>query len=43
MELIVMFHDLLGLLKECVPLSTTSMVVFNVSSIHMPLLVVEGV
>ncbi len=31
-----------GLLKECVPFSTTSMVVFNVSSIHMPLLVVEG-
>ncbi len=42
-ELIGMFHDLLALLKECVPLSTTSMVVFNVSSIHMPLLVVEGI
>jgi hypothetical protein len=37
-----MCHDLLALLKECVPLSIASMIIFNVSSIHMPLLVVEG-
>jgi hypothetical protein len=37
-----MFHDLLAFLKECVLLSITSMVVSNASSIHMPLLVVEG-
>jgi hypothetical protein len=37
-----MFHDLLALLKECVPLSTTSIVAFNVSSIHMLLLVLEA-
>jgi hypothetical protein len=37
-----MFHDLLALFKECVPLSTTSMAVCNASSIHMLLLVFEG-
>jgi hypothetical protein len=37
-----MFHDLLALLKECVPLSTTSMVASNALFVHMPLLVVEG-
>jgi hypothetical protein len=37
-----MFHDLLALLKECVLLSTTSMVASNASFVHMPLLVVEG-
>ncbi len=42
-ELIGMLHDLLALLKECDPLSTTSMVVSNVSSIHMPFWVVEGI
>ncbi len=41
-ELIGMFHDLLALFKECVPLSTTSMAVCNASSIHMLLLVFEG-
>jgi hypothetical protein len=42
-EFIGMFHDLLALLKECDLLSTTSMAISNVSSIHMPLLVVEGI
>ncbi len=35
MELIGMFHDLLALLKECVPFSTTSIATSNISSIHM--------
>jgi hypothetical protein len=39
MEIIGMFHDLMALFKECVPLSTTSIAVFNVSYVHMPLLV----
>ncbi len=30
-------------LRECVPLSTTSIVVFNTSSIHILLLVFEGI
>ncbi len=38
-----MFHDLLALLKECVPLSTTSIVASNVSFVHVPLLVFEGI
>jgi hypothetical protein len=37
-----MFHDLLDLLKECVPLSTIAMVASNVSFVHMPLLIIEG-
>ncbi len=41
-ELIGMFHDLLDLLKECVPLSTIAMVASNVSFVHMPLLIIEG-
>ncbi len=41
-ELIGMFHDLLALLKECLPISTTSMVASNASFVHMPLLVVKG-
>jgi len=42
MELIGMFHALLAFRKEYVPFSTTSIVNSKVSSIHMPLLVVEG-
>jgi hypothetical protein len=42
MEIIGMFHDLLALFKECVPLSTTSIVDSNISFIHMPLLVFGG-
>ncbi len=41
-ELIGMFHDLLAFLEECILLSTTSMAIYNVSSIHMPILVVEN-
>jgi hypothetical protein len=37
-----MFHDLLALLRECVPLSTTSIVASNVSSVHMPFLFLEA-
>jgi len=37
-----MFHDLLALFKECVLLLITSMATFNVSFVHMLLLVVEG-
>ncbi len=42
MELIGMFHDLMAFLRECVLLSTTSIVASNASSIHMPLLVLEA-
>ncbi len=42
-ELIRMFHDLLALLRECVPLSITSIVFSNVSFGHMPFLVFEGI
>ncbi len=41
-ELIGMFHDLLALLKECVSLSTTSIIASNISFVHMPLLVSEA-
>jgi hypothetical protein len=37
-----MFHDLMAFLRECVLLSTTSIVASNASSIHMPLLVLEA-
>jgi hypothetical protein len=37
-----MFHNLLALLKECVPLSTTSIVASNVLSVHMLILVLEA-
>jgi hypothetical protein len=39
MEIIGMFHDLVALFRESVPLSTTSIVASNVSFVHMPLLV----
>jgi len=42
-ELIGIFHDLQGLLWECVPLSITSIVTFDTSLVHMPLLVFEGI
>ncbi len=34
-----MFHDLLTFFRECVPHSITSIATFNVSSVHMPILV----
>jgi len=34
-----MFHDLLTFFRECVPLSITSIVTFNASSVHVPILV----
>jgi hypothetical protein len=37
-----MFYDLLALLKECVPLSITSVAAFNVSFVQMPLSIFEG-
>jgi hypothetical protein len=39
-ELYKIFHDVLGLIKKHVPLSTTSIVVFNTSIVHMPFLLV---
>jgi len=42
MELIGMFHALLALYKEYVPFSTTSIVNFKASSVHMLFLVVES-
>ncbi len=42
MELISMSHDLFTFLKECVPLSTTSIATSNISSVHMPLMVFGG-
>ncbi len=41
-EFIGMFHDLLALLRECVALSTTSIVASNASFVHMTLLVLEA-
>jgi hypothetical protein len=38
-----MFHDLLAILKECVPLSIAFIVVFNASYVHMLFLIVEGI
>ncbi len=38
-----MFHDLLALLKECVPFSIAFVVVFNASYVHMLFLIVEGI
>jgi hypothetical protein len=38
-----MFHDLLALFKECVPLSITSFFFSNFSFGHMPLLVFKGI
>ncbi len=38
-----MFHDPLALFKEHAPLSTTSIVASNISFVHMPLLVFEGI
>jgi hypothetical protein len=37
-----MFYDLLAFLRECAPLSITSISTSNVSFVHMPLLVFEG-
>jgi hypothetical protein len=42
-ELKGMFHYLLALLKKHVPLSITSIIAFNVSYIHMPLLLAIGI
>ncbi len=38
-----MFHDLLALLKECVPLSITFITTSNALFVHMLLLIVEGI
>ncbi len=42
MEFIGMSHDLLTFLRECVPLSTTSIVIYSISFVHMPFLVFGG-
>ncbi len=42
-EFIEMFHNLLAFLRECVPLSITSITTSNVSFAHMLLLVFESI